>query len=95
MIPSPHPISRTIPVRVPADTMPTVLDEPRVLPDGHPARLIPCAACAELIGVVRPMVLVYVGTVPAQRRPGGSMRGTGVPVHADCAGIASAPEEQQ
>ncbi|PPS89411.1 hypothetical protein [Streptomyces sp. MH60] len=78
----------TIPVRVPADTMPTVLDAPRVLPEGHPGRGLSCAACVlPILG--RAMVTVYVGTDPDQRRPGGAMRGTGVPVHADCAGVTA------
>lgn len=74
-----------IPVRVPADIMPTVLHAPRVLPAGHPMRGLSCAACVLPI-LDRAMVTVYVGTEPEQRRPGGAMRGTGVPVHADCAG---------
>lgn len=83
----------TIPVRVPADTMPTILDAPRVLPEDHPARGLSCAACVlPILG--RAMVTVYVGTDPDQRRPGGAMRGTGVAVHADCAGVSVDPEHE-
>ncbi|WP_428957882.1 hypothetical protein [Streptomyces sp. cg35] len=77
-----------IPVRVPASIMPTVIGSPRALDSGHPLAEHACAVCSVSIGA-RPVVSVYVGTEPEQRRLGGAMRGVALPVHADCAGAST------
>lgn len=70
------------PVRVPADAQVHACGPVVRVSVGHPAYPLFCPVCDEPIGD-EPMVLVYVGVEPDNRRDGW-MRGAGIPVHAVC-----------
>jgi hypothetical protein len=94
-----------IPVRVAAGMKPVLANESRftVQPE-HPAAGDLCPACdMPLFGTPRedggmtmepaPVVLVFVGIAPADRKPGGWTTGGAVAVHAVCAGVPETEPE--
>lgn len=88
-----------IPVRVPADARITLASERRhVIAPDHPLAMEDCPACGlPLIGTPRadggldmaagPVVLVFVGIAPDDRKPAGWTTGGAVAVHEACAGV--------
>ena len=74
-----------IPVRVPADAKPVLASERAfdIAPD-HPLSGQDCPVCdGPLMG--QPVVLVFAGIGPDDRKPGGWTTGAAVAVHEACA----------
>lgn len=71
-----------LPVRVPVDAPIHRLDA-GTISDDHPLAFRPCPVCCQPLHGSRPVVLVYVGMRPEDRRPSGWARGFAVAVHAD------------
>lgn len=73
-----------IPVRIPADLMPVLAGERR-----WPAANGWCPVCNDSLANGRPVVLVFCGIDPEDRKEGPNRWTTGgaVAVHAQCAGV--------
>jgi hypothetical protein len=75
-----------IPVRVPSDLKPVLGSERRFqYAQG------PCPACGDLLDEGGPVVLVFVGIAPSDRK-GKYANGGTVAVHAACAGV---PDQEE
>lgn len=75
-----------IPVRVPADAPLHTEGGARQLAADHPLFNAVCPACDDPLHD-QPVTIVYVGAHPDSRKTSGWMTGSGVAVHAACAGI--------
>ena len=77
-----------IPVRVSASLMPVLAAERRfTIAADHPLAAGFCPVCdGPLTG--QPVVLVFVGIEPEDRKPAGFTTGAAVAVHAVCAGVS-------
>jgi hypothetical protein len=88
-----------IPVRVPAGLRPVLASERRMtIPPGHPLAGSGCPACGHALGDDprsawarqpdgSPVVLVFAGIAPGDRKETGWTAGAAVAVHEQCAGV--------
>lgn len=83
-----------IPIRVPADAPLHTVGGVRELASDHPLFTEDCPVCDAVLGF-EPVTLVYVGTLPEDRKESGWTTGAAVAVHAECAGVRPDGGEQQ